>query len=186
MLRFFAGPMGAGKSTLALQMAFNYRQAGREGLLLTGPSRDGRMSSRLGVAEEAFQITESSDLVGLLSGSGSFAVVDEAQFLTPRQVEQLAAVVDREGMAVDAFGLLTDFRSHLFPGSGRLVELADAVIRLQADVFCWCQRPGLINARIEGGRVARSGAQVQVGDVGSTYRVLCRLHWAQGIAEKGQ
>ncbi|WP_371671207.1 thymidine kinase [Streptomyces sp. NBC_00289] len=184
MLRFFAGPMGAGKSTLALQMAFNYRSAGREGVLLTGPSRDGRMSSRLGVAEEAFQVSESSDLVALLSGA-SFAVVDEAQFLSPRQVEQLAAVVDREGVAVDCFGLLTDFRSHLFPGSGRLVELADAVIRLQADVFCWCRRPGLINARIEGGRVARSGAQFQVGDIGSTYRVLCRLHWAQGIAEKG-
>ncbi|MFF4244287.1 thymidine kinase [Streptomyces sp. NPDC001822] len=185
MLRFFAGPMGAGKSTLALQMAYNYRSAGREGVLLTGPSRDGRMSSRLGVAEDAVQITESSDLVGVLMGS-SFAVVDEAQFLTPRQVEQLAAVVDRAGVAVDCFGLLTDFRSHLFPGSGRLVELADEVNRLQADVFCWCGAPGLINARIEGGRVARSGAQVQVGDIGSTYRVLCRQHWAYGITEKGR
>jgi thymidine kinase len=76
-----------------------------------------------------------------------YVVVDEAQFLDPDQVEQLADLVDEASVDVYAFGISTDFRGRLFPGSQRLLELADSVQQLQVEVLCWCGRPGRLNAR---------------------------------------
>jgi thymidine kinase len=82
---------------------------------------------------------------------------------------------------VDCFGLLTDFRSKMFPGSRRLLEMADSFIRLQLDVLCWCGRPGSQNARLVDGQVTHEGDQVVVGDTDDAssvrYTVLCRRHW---------
>jgi len=190
-LTLFHGSMGAGKSTLALQNAYNRRQAGRPGLLLTSLDRAGAgvMSSRLGVAADATEVTETTDLTALIADrvpAGGFVIVDEAQFLHAEQVEQLAWTVDELGVDVDCYAITTDFRSRLFPGARRLLELADAIVSLQVEVTCWCGRPGRQNARIEDGRVARSGAQVAVGDTSAatavTYRVLCRRHWRDGDA----
>lgn len=115
-----------------------------------------------------------------------YLVVDEAQFLTPQQVEQLADLVDDSHVDVYAFGISTDFRGRLFPGSQRLLELADSVSALQVKVLCWCGRRGQLNARVVAGRVAREGDTVLVADTtdaGGTdvrYQVLCRPHHRAG------
>ncbi|WP_230858960.1 thymidine kinase [Actinoplanes aureus] len=188
-LTLFHGSMGAGKSTLALQNAYNRRQAGRPGILLTSMDRAGSgvLSSRLGVMADAIEVTDSTDLITLIAGevpSGGFVIVDEAQFLRVEQVEQVAWAVDELCVDVDCYAIATDFQSLLFPGSQRLLELADHTVALQVEVTCWCGRPGRQNARIEDGRVARFGAQVAVGDTSDaadvTYRVLCRRHWREG------
>ncbi len=190
-LSLFHGSMGAGKSTLALQNAYNRREAGRPGILLTSMDRAGFgvLSSRLGVAADAIEVTEGTELTALIADEvppGGFVIVDEAQFLRPEQVEQLAWAVDELCVDVDCYAISTDFQSHLFPGSRRLLELADNIVSLQVEVNCWCGRRGRQNARIEDGRVARSGAQVAVGDTSAAaeviYRVLCRRHWREGDA----
>jgi thymidine kinase len=184
-LRFFAGPMGAGKSTLALQTEFNYRSAGRDGMLLSMLDRSGlpQVTSRLGMASPATDVT-GTDLFALLDQKlqpGDFVVADEAQFYSVEQIDQLACAVDELGVDVDCFGLLTDFRSKMFPGSRRLLELADSFTRLQLDVLCWCGRPGSQNARVVDGVVVHEGDQVVVGDTDDAssirYTVLCRRHW---------
>lgn len=187
-LRFHAGLMGAGKSALAIQVGFHRRQAGRPGLVYTSGDRSGEsvLSSRLGLTVAAREFTPETDFVSTIGEdlpARGFVIVDEAQFLTPEQVDQLALLVDLLAIDVDAFGLLTAFDSHTFPGSRRLVELADEVLPL-VEVLCWCGGPGRINARIENGRVVTTGEQVAVGDLtggaGATYRVLCRRHWREG------
>ncbi|GAA2855152.1 thymidine kinase [Actinoplanes cyaneus] len=188
-LTLFTGRMGSGKSTLALQNAFNRRQAGRPGVLLTSQDRagEGIMSSRLGVTADAIEVTTGMDLAALVVDrvpTGGFVIADEAQFLTPEQVEQLAWAADELAVDIDCYAITTDFLSRLFPGAQRLVELADVITPLQVEVTCWCGRPGRQNARIVDGQVARAGEQVAVGDTSETsavsYRVLCRRHWRNG------
>lgn len=187
-LTFFHGPMDCGKSTLALQIDHNRSRQGRRGLLLVRHDRSGpaRISSRLGLSRDAIEVTDRMDLRELVAAkvvAGSrvdYVVVDEAQFLDPEQVEQLADLVDDAGVDVYAFGISTDFRGRLFPGSQRLLELADSVQQLQVEVLCWCGRPGRLNARVVGGRVVRAGDTVLVADTGGEadvhYQVLCRVH----------
>lgn len=185
-LRFFWGPMGAGKSTLALQTEHNYRAAGRTGVVLSCLDRagDGLVSSRLGMVREALEVRPEDDLAAILSDlvpDGGFVIADEAQFYTPDQVDQLADLVDQRNVDVACFGLLTDFRSTMFPGSQRLMELADSYHKLQLDVLCWCGSGGQQNARVVGDQVVHDGQQVMVGDTGAAgavrYTVLCRRHW---------
>lgn len=191
-LTFFHGPMDCGKSTLALQIDHNQSRQGRCGLLLVRHDRAGpaRISSRLGMARPAVEVTDILDLRTLVidrltaGARVDYVVVDEAQFLAPDQVEQLAELVDDTGVDVYAFGITTDFRGRLFPGSQRLLELADAVEQLQVEVLCWCGRPGRLNARVVGDRVVRDGDTVLVADIGSAapvhYQVLCRAHHRSG------
>jgi len=187
-LRLHAGLMGSGKSALAIQVAYHRRRSGRPGLVFTSRDRvsAGMLSSRLGVATRAQEFTAETDFVRTVGESlppRGFLLLDEAQFLTEDQVEQLAQVVDEHAVDVDCFGLLTAFDSHVFPGSRRLVELADEILPL-VEVLCWCGQAGRINARIEDGAVIRTGERVAVGDLsggaGATYRVLCRRHWRDG------
>lgn len=106
-------------------------------------------------------------VVDLLSRGGrvDYVIVDEAQFLAPDQIDQLARVVDDLGKDVFAFGITTDFRTRLFPGSQRLVELADRLEQLQVEALCWCGARATHNARTVGGEMVVAGAQVVVGDV---------------------
>lgn len=188
-LRFYGGVMGQGKSALALQLAHHRRAAGRPGLLLTRDDRagGGRLTSRLGIGASASEFDATTDLGRMVLDAlppRGYVIVDEAQFLTESQVDQLAWVVDEHAIDVDCFGLVTAFDSRLFPGSRRLIELADETIPLQVEVMCWCGAPGRINSRVERGAVARNGGQVAVGDLGDgadvTYQVLCRRHWRDG------
>lgn len=192
LLSFFHGPMDCGKSTLALQIDHNQARQGRSGLLLVRHDRSGpaRISSRLGMSRPAVEVTDGLDLRDLvqdrLAGGArvDYLVVDEAQFLDPAQVEQLADLVDDSQVDVYAFGISTDFRGRLFPGSRRLLELADSVEALQVQVLCWCGRPGRLNARVVGGRVVRDGDTVLVADTALAapvhYQVLCRAHHRSG------
>ena len=123
-----------------------------------------------------------------------YLIVDEAQFLTAGQVDQLADLVDDWHVDVYAFGLTTDFRTRLFPGTQRLLEVADDVQRVQVEVLCWCGLPGLLNARVVDGVMVRSGETVVVADTAPAappggpggpshavrYQVLCRRHYVRG------
>lgn len=171
-LKFFWGPMDCGKSTLALQMDYNHARQGRRGLVLTRNDRSlgARVTTRIGLARDAIDVTDELNLVELVRARWAagerldYLICDEACFYTVTQVEQLADLVDRHDVDVFAFGLATDFRAELFPASRRLFELADEVSRLQVEVLCWCGRLGQLNARVIGGVVAREGEQVVIGD----------------------
>jgi len=188
-LVFFCGTMDCGKSTLALQIEHNRSARGLQGMIFTRDDRagEGVLSSRLGLSTKATETTDAFDcyahLVGHLSAGGraDYVLVDEAQFFTPAQVDQLARIVDDLDLDVFAFGITTDFRSKLFPGSQRLVEMADRIEVLQVEALCWCGARATHNARTIGGSMVVEGAQVVVGDVnrpGSEvgYEVLCRRH----------
>ena len=100
-------------------------------------------------------------------GRVDYLICDEAQFYTPAQIEQLARIVDELQIDVFAFGILTDFRSQLFPGSARLVELADRMNVLQVEALCWCGKRATHNARTENGAMVTEGEVIVVGDVES-------------------
>jgi thymidine kinase len=192
-LKFFYGPMDCGKSTLALQINHNHARQGRCGLLLTKLDRSHapRITSRIGLGAQALEVDDDMDLRELVRSRWAlgervdYLICDEAQFYSVAQVEQMADLVDCSSVDVYAFGLATDFRSELFPGTKRLFELADELLRLQVEVLCWCGRPGQLNARIAGGVVVREGDQVVVADtdpdeVEVRYQVLCRHHYRDG------
>ncbi|EGG44757.1 MULTISPECIES: thymidine kinase [Streptomyces] len=188
-LVFFSGTMDCGKSTLALQIEHNRSARGLQGVIFTRDDRagEGKLSSRLGLVTDAVEVEDGWDLYAYLvehlskGGRADYVIADEAQFLDPVQIDQLARVVDDLGIDVYAFGITTDFRSKLFPGSQRLVELADRVEVLQVEALCWCGARATHNARTVGGVMVVEGAQVVVGDVAQSpdeigYEVLCRRH----------
>jgi len=195
-LVYYCGTMDSGKSTLALQTAHNHQSRGRTGLIFTSKDRAGSgvISSRLGLQREAIEVEPSLDLHRFVADSLSsgeridFVICDEAQFYEPQQIEELAKIVDGLGIDVFAFGILTDFRTSLFPGSARLVELADRVNTLQVEALCWCGSRATHNARTSAGVMITEGEQVVVGDVSSkdeiAYEVLCRRHHMRNVTAR--
>lgn len=185
-LKFYYGPMDCGKSTLALQIHYNHARQGRNGLLLTRDDRSGRstVTTRIGLTKDAVELGDEQDLRALASAPGiDYVICDEAQFFTVAHVEQMADLVDCDGVDVYAFGLATDFTSSMFPASARLFELADEVLRLQVEVLCWCGAEGVLNARINDGQLVRQGERFVVGDTDDAnlhYQVLCRRHYRSG------
>ncbi|MEO3975557.1 thymidine kinase [Streptomyces sp. CAU 1734] len=190
-LVFFSGTMDCGKSTLALQIEHNRSARGLQGIIFTRDDRagEGKLSSRLGLVTDAVEAGPGFDLYGHLvdrlsqGGRCDYVIADEAQFFAPDQIDQLARVVDDLELDVFAFGITTDFRSKLFPGSQRLVELADRIEVLQVEALCWCGARATHNARTVGGMMVVEGAQVVIGDVNAGehdrtvgYEVLCRRH----------
>jgi thymidine kinase len=192
-LKFFYGPMDCGKSTLALQIDHNHARQGRHGMLLVRYDRSGRptITTRVGLAREAVEVLDDTDLRLLVQEQWAagrpldYLIVDEAGFLTPEHVDQLAELVDDRSVDVYCFGLATDFRTQLLPGAKRLFELADEIFPVHVEVLCWCGRPGQLNARVVDGRVVREGDTVVVGDTDAStaevrYQVLCRTHHRRG------
>jgi thymidine kinase len=191
-LHFFTGTMDSGKSTLALQTNHNHAARGRVGRIFTSHDRAGEavLSSRLGLTHDALEVPPGFDfwqyVVSTLTAGGriDYLICDEAQFYTAAQIDQLAKVVDELQIDVFAFGILTDFRSTMFPGSARLVELADRMNVLQVEALCWCGKRATHNARTENGVMVVEGEVVVVGDVETVdeppaevaYEVLCRQH----------
>jgi thymidine kinase len=191
-LHFFTGTMDSGKSTLALQTNHNHAARGRVGRIFTSHDRAGAatLSSRLGLQHDAIEVPADLDfwvyvVDSLTHGARiDYLVGDEAQFYTPAQIEQLARVVDELQIDVFAFGILTDFRSVLFPGSARLVELADRMQVLQVEALCWCGKRATHNARTVNGEMVTEGDVIVVGDMQHAegedvvvgYEVLCRQH----------
>jgi thymidine kinase len=189
-LLYFTGTMDCGKSTLALQMDHNHKARGRVGRTFTSHDRAGEatLSSRLGLTAPAIEVRPGFDfwtyVVDNLTGGGriDYVVCDEAQFYQPEQIEQLARLVDELQIDVFCFGILTDFRATLFPGSARLVELADRLEVLQVQALCWCGERATHNARTVAGEMVTEGAQLVVADTDGApaaevaYEVLCRRH----------
>ena len=195
-LIYYCGTMDSGKSTLALQTAHNHQSRGRTGLIFTNNDRAGSgvISSRLGLSSPAIEVTPSMDLHRLVVDQLSmgeridYIICDEAQFYESIQIDQLARIVDGLSIDVFAFGILADFRTKLFPGSARLVELADRVNTLQVEALCWCGSRATHNARTVGGIMVVEGEQVVVGDVSTgadvAYEVLCRRHHMRQVTAR--
>jgi thymidine kinase len=191
-LTFWTGTMDAGKSTLALQTNHNHAARGRVGRIFTTNDRAGqaRISSRLGLTHDAVEVGPEYDfwrstVHALTQGARlDYFICDEAQFYTPEQIEALAKIVDELQIDVFCFGILTDFRTRLFPGAARLVELADKTEVLQVEALCWCGKRATHNARTENGVMVTEGEVIVVGDVEEldeppadvAYEVLCRQH----------
>lgn len=181
-LYFKFGAMGCSKSAQALITKFNYEERGMKVLLLK-PSvdyRDGEgvVHSRIGLEAKAVIVSESEDLYKLYTEKYNYAnviIVDECQFLTPTQVDQLGQIVIDLNVPVLCFGLATDFLTHLFPGSRRLFEIAESISEIKS--VCKCGAKATVNARMdEQGNVLYSGEQVCIGG-NDKYVAMCRRCW---------
>jgi thymidine kinase len=186
--------MDSGKSTLALQTNHNRAARGLIGRIFTTLDRAGtsQVSSRLGLTHDAIEVGPDFHfwhfVVDALTAGAriDYLICDEAQFYTRDQIDQLAKVVDELQIDVFTFGILTDFRSELFVGSARLVELADRMHVLQVEALCWCGKRATHQARTENGEMVVEGEVIVVGDVDQSpgdeddmvvaYEVLCRQH----------
>lgn len=187
-LYFNYSTMNAGKSTVLLQADYNYRERGMTTLLLTAGIDDrdgaGKISSRIGISAPAERYGPGDDLFGLISdrcASGPLAciLVDEAQFLMPDQVWQLARVADELGIPVMTYGLRVDFQGQPFPGSAALLAIADALREIRT--ICHCgSKATMVIRKDESGTVVTDGAQVQIGG-DETYVSLCRVHWREAF-----
>ena len=191
-LHFFTGTMDSGKSTLALQTNHNHAARGRQGRIFSRLDRAGSatVSSRLGLTHPATEVGPDLNfwhyVVDALTHGAriDYLVCDEVQFYAPEQIDQLARIADELQIDVYAFGILTDFRTQLFPATARLVELADRMHVLQVEALCWCGKRATHNARTENGVMVTEGDVIVVGDVDAVdaepaevgYEVLCRQH----------
>lgn len=189
-LFFNYSTMNAGKSTVLLQASHNYRENGMNTLLLTAALDDraggGRIASRIGIAETAETFSGGDDLFALIharhaADTLACVFVDEAQFLEPEQVWQLARVVDDLNLPVLCYGLRVDFLGELFPGSAALLALADEMREVRT--ICRCGRKATMVIRQGAdGRALRDGDQIQIGG-NETYVSLCRRHWREAMGE---
>ncbi len=190
-LFFNYSTMNAGKSTVLLQASHNYRENGMKTLLLTADLDDragsGRIASRIGIGEAAETFAAGDDLFARIAerhGADTLACVfvDEAQFLEPAQVWQLARVVDDLNLPVLCYGLRVDFRGELFPGSATLLALADEMREVRT--ICRCGRKATMVIRQGAdGQPLREGDQIQIGG-NETYVSLCRRHWREAMGDR--
>lgn len=190
-LYFHYSAMNAGKSTLLLQAAHNYRERGMAVYLLTARHDDragqGRIVSRIGIGSAADSYGTADDLFDRIrthrdAGDLSCVFIDEAQFLTADQVWQLARAVDDLGVPVMCYGLRVDFLGQLFPGSAALLALADEMREVRT--ICHCGRKATMVVRQDAeGQVLKTGAQVQIGG-NETYVSLCRRHWRDAMGDR--
>jgi thymidine kinase len=186
-LYFYYASMNAGKSSHLLQADFNYRERGMRTMLWTAAldSRSaGMLRSRIGLESEAQRFRPDTDLwadVGAVHAVEPLdcVLVDEAQFLEPVQVWQLARLADEAGIPVLCYGLRTDFQGELFPGSAVLLGIADALVELKA--VCHCGRKATMNLRVDqAGHAVKQGAQTEIGG-NDRYVALCRKHFSQAL-----
>ena len=187
-LYFKYGAMGSSKSAQALITQFNYEELGMH-VWLIKPSIDDRdgpsiIKSRVGLSREAHVVQPQDDLLQGYRSAGQCDVIiaDEAQFFTPQQIDQLRAVVDDYDIPVLCFGLRTDFLTHLFPGSQRLMELADSITEIKN--VCACGSKATVNARLDpNGNIVTQGDQVVLGG-NDSYTAMCHRCWRKKIREQ--
>jgi thymidine kinase len=187
-LYFYYASMNAGKSTTLLQADFNYRERGMRTMLFTAAIDDrfaaGTVTSRIGLGADAIAFERDTDLIAIVQREGeappACVLVDEAQFLTSAQVDQLAHLADFHGIPVLAYGLRTDFQGQLFEGSARLLGIADSLIELKS--VCACGRKATMNMRVDAaGNPIREGAQTEIGG-NDRYVAMCRRHFIERTA----
>ncbi len=184
-LYFKYGAMGSSKSAQALITKFNYEEKGMS-VWLIKPSTDTRdgadiLRSRIGLEARAAVVTPEMDIRAAYREAGQCDVIiaDEAQFFTPAQIDQLRELVDDQDVPVLCFGLRTDFQTHFFPGSQRLMELADSITEIKT--VCRCGRKATVNARLDGaGQVVTEGSQVLLGG-NDSYVAMCHKCWQDAI-----
>ena len=187
-LYFKYGAMGSSKTAQALITKYNYEENDMKVWLLkpSADTRDGAniLRSRVGLQAEVEIATPAVDIYERFregfAGSCDAVIVDECQFLTMEQIDQLRAIVDDFNVPVMCFGLRTDFRTHLFPGSHRLMELAAAIEEIKT--MCDCGSKATVNARINDGYIVTEGAQVVLGG-NDSYIAMCHRCYIQGIRE---
>lgn len=184
-LYFNYSAMNAGKTTIMLQSSYNYHERGMRTLLIK-PSIDTRETaqaeiiSRIGLSAQADVIGPNVDLENHIRKAHSDTpldciLVDEAQFLSEDQVWQLSRVADGMGLPIMCYGLRTDFRGKLFPGSAALLAIADSIKEIKT--LCWCGRKATMTLRVsKTGAAVTRGAQVEIGG-NDRYVTLCRKHW---------
>ena len=187
-LYFYYSTMNAGKSTALLQASHNYEERGMRTLLYTAQIdslEGGKIHSRIGIQREALHFHPALDLLEQIGGEHARApiacvLVDESQFLTRDHVRQLGAVVDELNVPVLCYGLRTDFRGELFPGSAQLLGWADNLVEIKT--ICHCGRKATMVVRVKGdGTAEREGAQIEIGG-NERYVPLCRRHFSQALA----
>ena len=190
-LYFNYSTMNAGKSTVLLQAAHNYRERGMETYLLTadfdGRAGTGKIASRIGIEAEADVYATGDNLFDMISirlalSEVACVLVDEAQWLSRDQVWQLARAVDDLGVPVMCYGLRVDFRGELFPGSATLLALADEMREVRT--ICHCGKKATMVIRVDAdGNALMEGAQVEVGG-NDRYISLCRRHWREAVGDR--
>ena len=188
-LYFKYGAMGSSKTAQALITKYNYEENDMNVWLVkpSADTRDGQqiLRSRIGLQAEATVIAPETDVYKLYQetreGQCHVIIVDECQFLTSLQIDQLRTIVDDYNIPVLCFGLRTDFQTKLFPGSLRLMELADCIEEIKT--MCDCGNKGTVNARIDSeGYIVTEGAQVQLGG-NDSYIAMCHRCYIRGIRE---
>ena len=185
-LYFYYSAMNAGKSTSLLQSAYNYAEKGMNAEIFTAALDNrfgqGKVASRIGLEAAAQLFTPQTNMQStvealLEKGKIDCLFIDEAQFLTKQQVQQLIYVVDNLNIPVLAYGLRTDFLAETFEGSRYLLAWADKLIELKT--ICHCGRKATFVVRIdENGQAVKEGEQVEVGG-NDRYESMCRQHFAQ-------
>lgn len=188
-LYFKFGAMGCSKTAQALITKFNYEERNMKVLLLKPAvdTRDGAavVRSRIGLKQDAIAVRSDEDLYALYENQYSdsdVVIVDECQFLTPEQVDELADIVMKKDVPILCFGLSTDFTTHLFPGSKRLFEIAESISEIKS--VCTCGAKATVNARLdETGRIVTEGSQVLLGG-NDRYVAMCRKCWLKQLSEQ--
>lgn len=194
-LYFRYGTMGSAKTAMLLTQAYNFEERGVDYLCFK-PVIDTReqrnvIRSRIGIERECRWIHSDTDIYRLIRqifedtlSIPSWLLIDEAQFLSTEQVDQLARTVDDFGCNVVCYGLRTDFTTHLFEGSRRLFEIADSIEEIKST--CSCGRKTIVNARIDSkGNIVTEGAQVEIGG-NDKYMSVCRKCWTNKKIEKAR
>ena len=191
-LYFRYGAMGSSKSANILMVRYNYEERGQYAILLKPRTddRDGehKIQSRIGLSapaeyvddflKEISKLWNGKETEYLYHGKKVNAIlVDEAQFLSPEEVDALSDIVDFYEIPVLCYGLRTDFLNHLFPGSRRLMEIADVIE--EVPTVCWCGKRAQCNTRYSNGKIVREGAQIMLGS-NESYVALCRKHYKEG------
>ena len=177
-LYFKYGVMGSSKTAQALITKFNYEENGSK-VLFIKPSTDTRdgesiVKSRIGLSGEAVILTPDDNLSPARLQGYDVVICDESQFFTPKQIERFKDVAVFFDIPILCYGLLTDFQTHLFPGSKRLIELADSIQEIK--MVCKCGRKATVNARLVDGRIVREGEQVMLGG-NESYKAMCYECW---------
>ena len=191
-LYFRYGAMGSSKSANILMVRYNYEERGQYAVLLK-PQTDNRdreheIRSRIGLSAPAEYVEDflqnisenwnkNSEEYRYQGKKVDAILVDEAQFLTPEEVDFLSNIVDFYEIPVLCYGLRTDFLNHLFPGSRRLMEIADVIE--EVPTVCWCGKRAQCNTRYANGKIVRKGAQIMLGS-NESYVALCRKHYKEG------
>ena len=187
-LYFKYGAMGSSKTAQALITKYNYEENDLQVWLIkpSADTRDGAetLRSRIGLEAQVEVIAPEVDIYARFLGGkarrSDVIIVDECQFLTEKQIDQLRTIVDEHNIPVMCFGLRTDFQTHLFPGSRRLMEVADTIQEIKT--ICDCGAKATVNARINDGYIVTEGAQVVLGG-NDSYIAMCHKCYIRGIRE---